>query len=466
MNNSSYLFLALLILVFGCNQKESLKSEITVSGQLANSEEKIIEVFINDDISSYPLDENGGFSIQFNSEDPETYFFRSGRQSFSLFLIPGDSVYVSGNADDFNNSFKLEGNHVVENTYLFDKSNFYYESNMMDLMSLGKEAYFEKKDAFFVEQKNRFEKLTSDNDLNPEFLKVEIAYFEYEPLLLDLYYPNYYAYTNNIQSEDVDFPAEASNNKLSKVDLGRSDYLKSRSYTGILEVIIDKKKKEILNADPTLKSDPDSSEKATYLAMEDLLKNQSVKDHFHFKHVKSSLGYRGPVHVKPSIDKFMAENQSPKLEAEMKKAMDKWAPVMPGKEVPDFSFLDVSGKHINISDLRGTLVYIDIWATWCKPCIAEHPHWDRLKEEYKDKPVSFLTISIDEDKEAWEKMVDLKKMGGLQWLAENGWNSAITQHFFVSSIPRFIILDKEGKIIDPSAERPSGNIRATLDQFL
>jgi thioredoxin-related protein len=63
-------------------------------------------------------------------------------------------------------------------------------------------------------------------------------------------------------------------------------------------------------------------------------------------------------------------------------------------------------------------------------------------------------------------MVEDKNMEGLQWLAENAWRSEITKHFMVYSIPRFFLLDQEGKIIDPSADRPSGNIRATLDQFL
>jgi thiol-disulfide isomerase/thioredoxin len=112
------------------------------------------------------------------------------------------------------------------------------------------------------------------------------------------------------------------------------------------------------------------------------------------------------------------------------------------------------------------LVYIDIWATWCKPCIEEHPHWDKLKEEYEGKAVSFLTISIDDNKESWIKMVEDKNMEGLQWLAENAWRSEITRHFMVYSIPRFFLLDKEGRIIDPSAERPSGNIKTILDRYL
>jgi hypothetical protein len=63
-------------------------------------------------------------------------------------------------------------------------------------------------------------------------------------------------------------------------------------------------------------------------------------------------------------------------------------------------------------------------------------------------------------------MVKNKKMEGLQWFASNAWQSELTQFFKVNSIPRFILLDKEGRIIDPSTERPSGKIREILDKHL
>ena len=163
---------------------------------------------------------------------------------------------------------------------------------------------------------------------------------------------------------------------------------------------------------------------------------------------------------------FLAENTTPKFVDKLEKLKAKWEPISPGKEVPDFQFTDMKGETVKLSDLKGNLVYIDIWATWCGPCIAEHPNWDKVKEEYKDKPVAFLTVSIDDTREPWEKMVKNKKMEGLQWFAENAWQSELAQFFMVNAIPRFLLLDKEGKIIDPSAERPSGNIREILDKHL
>lgn len=462
----SILHVAMLFLIFSCGHKESINSRITIAGQLENPEVEEIEVFIGDEMSSFDIQEDGSFLIELDSDDPKTFVFRADRIFFTLFLSPGDSIQMTTNAKDFKNTFKLSGDKVLENNYLFEKSNFYYDSNMMGLLEQDKANYIEGKNKFFSQQKERFEKLMDENEINPDFLKMEEAYFEYEPLMFDIQYPNYQAYFHEISVEEVDFPREETKSKLAQIDLGRSDLLNARSYTSIIDFIISEKASEIISQDSSLKEVSDGYEKATFLAMESLLKNQSVKDYFHYMQVKSKLDYQGPVHAKSAIDKFMAENKSPKMEDKLLKAMDKWTPIMPGEEVPDFSFVNVAGDEVKLSDLRGTLVYIDIWATWCKPCIAEHPHWDQLKEEYEGKPVSFLSISIDDNKEAWVKMVEDKNMGGLQWLAENAWKSEITKHFMVYSIPRFFLLDQVGKIIDTSADRPSGNIRATLEQLL
>lgn len=459
-------WLALLLVVFGCNQKEHIHSRITITGKLENSEAEEVDVLIEYESSSFDIQEDGSFSITFDSTDPKIYAFRADRIFFSLFLCPGDSIHVTTNADDFKNTLKLSGDKVVENTYLFEKNKIYLESNIMDLLQKDKESYFEGKNVFFAKQREHFEKLKAGNGIHPDFLKMEEAYFEFEPLLLDIQYPNYQSYFNQISIEEVDFPTEETKAKLAEIDLERTELLNASSYTSIIEAIINEKSFEMINQDTSFYGDPDGYEKAAFLVIEDLIKNQSVKDYFLYKQVRSILEFKGPLQAKTSIDKFMAEHQSPNLEARLKKDLEKWSPIMPGQETPDFSFEDVSGNTVRLSDLKGTLVYIDIWATWCKPCIAEHPFWDQLMEEYKDKPVSFLTISIDDSKDPWIEMVNDKNMGGLQWFAENAWKSEIARHFMVNSIPRFLLLDKEGKIIDSNAERPSGDIRETLDQFL
>ena len=129
----------------------------------------------------------------------------------------------------------------------------------------------------------------------------------------------------------------------------------------------------------------------------------------------------------------------------------------------DFSYPNISSEIISLSSFRGRLVYIDVWATWCGPCIAEIPSLERLQKDYENKNIVFLSVSVDTDKEAWEKMLTEDQLGGVQLWAD-GW-SQITKSYAIFGIPRFMLVDKSGELIAVDAPRPSSNeIRSMIDE--
>lgn len=129
----------------------------------------------------------------------------------------------------------------------------------------------------------------------------------------------------------------------------------------------------------------------------------------------------------------------------------------------DFSYPNISSEMISLSSFRGRLVYVDVWATWCGPCIAEIPSLERLQKDYENMDIVFLSVSVDTDKEAWEKMLTEDQLGGVQLWAD-GW-SQITKSYAIFGIPRFMLVDKSGELIAVDAPRPSSNeIRTMIDQ--
>ena len=114
----------------------------------------------------------------------------------------------------------------------------------------------------------------------------------------------------------------------------------------------------------------------------------------------------------------------------------------------------------NWSSFKGNLVYVDVWATWCGPCIAELPALEKLQENYEGKKIIFLSISVDTDKDAWVKMLSDEELGGVQLWAD-GW-SQITQSYAIFGIPRFLLIDKDGRLISVDAPRPSSSEIRTL----
>ncbi len=128
---------------------------------------------------------------------------------------------------------------------------------------------------------------------------------------------------------------------------------------------------------------------------------------------------------------------------------------MAGKPSAPFNFDNHKGGKTSLADLKGKYVYIDVWATWCSPCKKEIPFLQALEKEYHGKNIAFVSISVDQKKEAWTKMVADKKLGGIQ--LHYGGDRSFSEAFAINGIPRFILLDDEGNIVDADAPRPSSD---------
>jgi thiol-disulfide isomerase/thioredoxin len=123
----------------------------------------------------------------------------------------------------------------------------------------------------------------------------------------------------------------------------------------------------------------------------------------------------------------------------------------------DFSGKDTKGKEHKLSDYKGTLVYVDVWATWCGPCIAQIPALKKLEKKFHGKPITFLSISLDKQKDLkkWKDFIKEKNLGGVQLIADKEFKSDIAKTYEIKGIPRFMLFDKEGKVITIDAPRPS-----------
>ena len=136
-----------------------------------------------------------------------------------------------------------------------------------------------------------------------------------------------------------------------------------------------------------------------------------------------------------------------------------------GEPAIDFTYTDKDGNEFSLASFKGNLIYVDVWATWCGPCVAEIPSLQKLEEEYHEKNITFLSVSVDTDKEAWLKMIAEKEMGGTQLWAD-GW-SEITKSYAIFGIPRFMLFSTDGNVISTDAARPSSDeIRPLLDANL
>lgn len=140
-----------------------------------------------------------------------------------------------------------------------------------------------------------------------------------------------------------------------------------------------------------------------------------------------------------------------------------------GRPAINFKFPDINGKEIALSDYKGKVVYIDVWATWCGPCRQEIPHMIKLEKEFeKNEDLVFMSVSVDalKDYTKWKDMIKENEMKGIQLFSGNKSNE-ILDNYKISGIPRFILVGKDGNIIEINAPRPSSaEIRPLLETAL
>lgn len=144
--------------------------------------------------------------------------------------------------------------------------------------------------------------------------------------------------------------------------------------------------------------------------------------------------------------------------------VSEWKHLKSGSEAPNFDGMNRADEKVQLSDLKGKYVYVDVWATWCGPCLREIPDLKKVEKEYHDKDIEFVSISIDkqDDKEKWIKMVGDKDLKGTQIMADNAWQSDVVTEYNIAGIPRFMLIDKQGNLVQVNAPSPSNPVLTDL----
>ncbi|BDS10818.1 TlpA family protein disulfide reductase [Aureispira anguillae] len=201
--------------------------------------------------------------------------------------------------------------------------------------------------------------------------------------------------------------------------------------------------------------------------MDSLIQHPKIKDEAIFYWKNIMFPFLADVEEKEGIIKAIQPILSnieykQKLEEELKKLKKN----RKGAVVEPFELYDENNNLISLQSLRGKLVYIDIWATWCGPCKKQIPHLEQLQKKFEGQDIYFVSISYNDNKKKWKKMVTEENMGGIQLFAPDS-EIPFLKNLAINGIPRFVLLDKEGKILEAKAKSPSNpEIIPYLEQYL
>ena len=174
----------------------------------------------------------------------------------------------------------------------------------------------------------------------------------------------------------------------------------------------------------------------------------------------------------PYLQQYLAASSIDSLQQKVKDAyrrsVENNGRTYPGKQAPEFTFTDTNGKRLSLKSLRGKTLLIDIWGTWCAPCIEEMPFIDKLQQRYAGRnDVHIMSVACDKKREKWTAFLQKHPTSWHQYLITPEGDKVLNDIYHVMGIPRFIIIGKDGRIVNPDAIRPSDNdFNAYFDQIV
>ena len=161
------------------------------------------------------------------------------------------------------------------------------------------------------------------------------------------------------------------------------------------------------------------------------------------------LGQKNNENFIPYAETFIStfKEKDPYATADLEKQLERMKSFMVGGEAPDFTQTTPEGKELSLSDLRGKVVLVDFWASWCGPCRRENPNVVKLYNKYHEQGFEILGVSLDKSKDRWLKAIAQDNLTWPHVSDLKGWQNSVAQTYNVSSIPHTILLDAEGKIL-------------------
>ena len=396
---SFYTLNIILLTIFSCSKN---LNTVSITGTIINPVNDTVMINYTDTTYTATLDDNGQFYIEV-SQDSAQYATLVHGEMTTMFLKPGDEIKISFNTEEFDETMNFQNS--PESSFLAYK-----------LISTEQRDFYGE--ALY---------LSDEGDYKDDLVEYENTMLE----RLNTFENGYFKST-----------------EIKKLETSIARYTKQKEgFSERTELELEYMwNTQLLYREYNFYSLIEKSERAEYIEKLTEFKSKMLQS---LERLKDDDGYE------KEREKIMA-------------VVDKWKERkndydnMPndGDLSIDFSYPNQSEELISLSSFRGSIVYVDVWATWCGPCIAEIPSLERLQKDYQDKNIVFLSVSVDTDKDAWEKMLIDDELGGVQLWAD-GW-SELTKSYAIFGIPRFMLIDKTGHLISVDAPRPSSNEIRTL----
>jgi thiol-disulfide isomerase/thioredoxin len=432
----------IIMSIVSCKEQIS-HGPMILAGKIKNPNWDSISICdpLNRVILSKKLSKNNTFVDTF-SISRGNYYLCHGIQIFSMFLKPSYNLYVEFNDKSPDETINFKGDGANENNFLAKKQLFEKKLTGLNNFYLNKDKFLKYNDSLYNIRVNYLK--SYKNTLEKDFIAWELKNYEFEKLLEISRFENMHQSVTNKKDFIV---SEQFPDPYISLDFNNDQLAMSPIYLKLIDNYIGREVKAKINRNDSL-----DWSLGVLNIIEYKIKSLKIKELVCYPHVEELL--INTKELDTVYKKLSSFTKDEGLLHELKVKYERMKNIHRGSISPDFSFYDIDNSLVTLNSLKGKVVYIDIWAPSCSPCMAEIPSLIQVEKDLEKKNIQFVSICMNDTKESWLKTVKEKKLKGIQIYAKRD-SCSFYKDFSINAIPRFIILAKNGFIFDPNAMRPS-----------
>ncbi len=388
-------------------------------------------------IHELEVNAQSNFELSLNLAEPTIGVFKYGKEKVNVYLEPGDLMQIKFSGNNFMQSLQFAGTGSAHNNYLKEREMKFsaMEKDARKQAETMKENHYTQLLEKIKTEKNGFLQSSKFapqfSDRFKIFAQADIDYW-YAYLMLN--YPWEFGFSNNMDGAK----------KMPK------------SYYGFLQSLPISVEGALPNSNYAYFLDQIFEYQAEQNDNQGLSSNQLIEKYLtgepaaYFKAKKLSIACkRGKAQKEGENIKSFIENNSYEVYNDVLRLVYNEAKgLQVGMDAPNFTLTDIDGNEVALNALKGKVVYLDFWATWCSPCLMQMKNSKTWKAKFKDQDVVFLYLSLDKNKTAWENFVKGNDTQGIHLIASGGdvYKSQIAKLYKVKKLPAYFLIDKNGKI--------------------
>jgi thiol-disulfide isomerase/thioredoxin len=466
MGKTKILLHGFFLLAFGYvnAQVELKKSKVTIAGKIENGKNQTLRItnfeLVGRKQYMIKINDDGSFRTALYVLSPHDSYISYNKNNVSVFLEPNDSLYFTADGENFEQTIQFSGDNASSNDALQKFFNEFesliHSEHLFSIMSNPDPIEFKESVSDFFEKLDaKIEIIGREYQPNYKIIKWMEAYskyrlgeelFEYGRKSKETLPENFYdfveEYSISQQKSDLycsqyydDFVSEYCTHQFSNYnewELFKAHSRAGRSYSSI---------KTLLNIVSEQKSVDSAMElfltKAYYNAL----------GHIDTRSADTLFAEYSKIVANKSFGDFIKKEIVESRFSENEYTLDDLAQLEFVGEI----FMDIKEKH------QGKVLYIDFWGTWCKPCLREFPYSRSLHEELSNKDLAFIYLCCSSEKESWQKTIQKFDLAGTHYLLNDDQYNVLVTEFISTGFPQYMIINKEGSIVNRDADRPSSN---------